>query len=356
MRIPSASTAATASAAIQHFIFGYGSLISSNSRAVTIPEHADSVVTPVVVEGLERVWSKRTSHGMTAMGVSFADDETNKNAECVGVLLPVSETDLVRFDAREKGYDRVRLDLEQVHPVSFLNMEEHYKEPDHEIFLDAKEELNKNALLNNNSSGRSSANSSTTGETEESSDEWDTDDEQEDETAYTPSVNIWVYVPQKPMVPTVDHPIAQTYVDTIIRGCLEISEEFAAEFLETTAGWHPEEAAHEDSTAQHDDVIPDQIPLINDRHNPIYIRGDPIWSRQQASILDRLMHKHRPDLLPQRRSCKKNLRKKTKRHHYYRHNNNNNNNKDATAARTNNTMTKTITKRNEDAPTLRVEQ
>jgi len=97
-----------------------------------------------------------------------------------------------------------------------------------------------------------------------------------------------------------------------LRGCLEISEEFAAEFLETTAGWHPEDEIHEDSVVKPGDVIPDQIPLVNDRHHdkPIYVRGDSDWSRKKSAILDRLIHKHRPDLIPQRTACKKKLKKK----------------------------------------------
>lgn len=288
MRIPRSA------AAVQHFIFGYGSLISSNSRAITVPEHSQTVVTPVLVQGLERVWSKRTGIGMTAVGVQFTAKVSD--SECVGVLLPVSDFDLQKFDQREEGYDRVLLDLEQVQPVPFLDIEEHYSDPDHEIYLEAKQEMQQKQIRTVHQHPKSSGMTNNKGRNEE----------------MNPKVNIWVYVPRKRMMPTVDHPIVQTYVDTILRGCLEISEEFAAQFLSTTTGWHPDEEVHEDSVVSVGDVIPDQVPLINDRKNPIYRRGDPKWSLQQAETLDRLIFRHRPDLLQQRKSNKNKLKTKTR--------------------------------------------
>ena len=54
---------------IRHYIFGYGSLICTHSRALTAPQNADKVATPVTVRGVERVWSKRIPGMMTAMGI-----------------------------------------------------------------------------------------------------------------------------------------------------------------------------------------------------------------------------------------------------------------------------------------------
>ena len=315
-----------AAAAIQHFIFGYGSLICSKSRAVTIPEHADAVVTPVLVEGLQRVWCKRSTFGMTAVGVTLVHNNNINRiksdskrdaasttaaaiataAECVGVLLPVGAVDLQRFDEREKGYRRALLDLKQVHQVPFLDPELHYKAPDHELFLQAKEELN-NAIANGTYMPmRSTSNNPASDCTLE---EYRTDFV-ENETAFSPSVKIWVYIPQTPMIPTIDYPISQTYVDTILRGCLDISDDFAAEFLKTTSGWHPDDRVHLDSLVLRDDSIPDQIPLINDRQHPIYVRGDGVWSLRNSAFLDRFMNQHRPDLLQQRQVCKNKLKRK----------------------------------------------
>lgn len=234
---------------------GYGSLICPHSRSITVPEQADKVATPVLVQGIQRQWAKRTKRGMTAMGIHFVE-----GAECVGVLLPVNETELRQFDEREQGYDRVLIDLDQVDAVPFLN-DEHYDHEDHSIFLNAKAANDKE------------------------------------------SIRIWVYVQQEPMPPTIDHPIAQSYVDTILRGCLHISEEFAVEFIQTTKGWHPEEIEDMEVFSSDEEFSSDDGSFnssdsntvwVDDRKDPIYIRGDPEWSLKKAPVLDRLLRKHRP--------------------------------------------------------------
>jgi hypothetical protein len=263
---------------LTQFVFGYGSLICSHSRALTSPECAHRGVTPVLAQGIERVWSKRSLRNMTAMGIQF-----NGDAETVGVLVPVSEQDIQAFDRREQGYGRHQLDLSHVTTVPFLN-DEFYADPHHEVFLDAKE-------TNSND-----------------------------------NVKIWVYVPKDSQPPTEEHPIVQSYVDTILRGCLNVGgEEFARSFIETTKGWHPEELSDQQSWADAimntpiaSTVTPISIttpppPLrqpmpptrhvsprrkgvawIDDRNEPIYPRGDPTYMRENAHILDRLLRKYRP--------------------------------------------------------------
>lgn len=61
---------------------------------------------------------------------------------------------------------------------------------------------------------------------------------------------IWVYVKVNPEPPCEVQPIMQTYVDTVLAGCLSISDQFAKTFVETTEGWHH--------------------PFENDRHQPKY--------------------------------------------------------------------------------------
>jgi hypothetical protein len=97
---------------LNHFVFGYGSLICPESRAITAPEQSHKIATPVSVKNVERVWSKRTARGMTAMGVRFVED-----AACIGVILPVSDKELALFDEREQGYDRKALLLSDVEQV-----------------------------------------------------------------------------------------------------------------------------------------------------------------------------------------------------------------------------------------------
>lgn len=250
------------------FVFGYGSLICAHSRALTSPECAHRGVTPVLAQGIERVWCKRTLRNMTAMGIQF-----NCEAETVGVLVPVSEHDIEAFDRREQGYGRHQLDLADVTTVPFLS-ENVYADQHHHVFLDAKE-------TNSN------------------------------------HVKIWVYVPKDSQPPTEEHPIVQSYVDTILRGCLSVGgEEFARSFIETTKGWHPDELAIQQESrtdgikmptvaATTTRNTPRQVaaqPLphrngaiwIDDRNKPVYPRSDPTYMRENAHALDRLLRKYRP--------------------------------------------------------------
>jgi len=103
-----------------------------------------------------------------------------------GVLLKVTENGLQEFDVRERGYHRVLIEADNV----------------------------------------------------------------ESSLALTPQDQVWVYIKDKPEPPCSLSPIMQTYVDTVLAGCLEISEQFAKQFIEQTIGWH--------------------FPLENDRHQPKY--------------------------------------------------------------------------------------
>lgn len=239
---------ATAAAAPKHYIFGYGSLICQHSRSRTTARPV--LATPVLVQGLQRVWSVRVP-GFCAMGVQLStttttNDGNNNNAgksshhdstECLGVLVPIhSADDLARLDERELGYQREPIALENVHPVPFLE-DHHYSDPGHAPFLEGKRQQ---------TAGKE------------------------------PNIQIWVYVPELHELPDADSPIVQSYVDTILRGCLDYSEEFAVSFLETTQGWK-------------------QHCYVDDRHRPIYPRGDPEWSNRHAHRLDALLQQYRPE-------------------------------------------------------------
>lgn len=121
-----------------------------------------------------------------------------------GVLLEIDECALAEFDRRERGYQRIALTAEQ-------------------ITTDA-----------------------------------DFDRRQE----------IWVYVTEQHQPPCERSPIVQTYVDTVLAGCLEVSEAFARHFVEHTAGWHH--------------------PLENDRHAPKYGNLAGV-SPSHLSIIDALL-------------------------------------------------------------------
>lgn len=70
---------------------------------------------------------------------------------------------------------------------------------------------------------------------------------------------VWIYVPKEPKLPTNESPIKQSYIDVVIAGCLEFSEEFAEELIKTSLLW--------------------EYPWVNDRKNPSYpqtLRNLPI--------------------------------------------------------------------------------
>lgn len=63
---------------------------------------------------------------------------------------------------------------------------------------------------------------------------------------------VWAYIVRKPSLPTPPFPIAQSYLDVILMGCLEFGESFADEFVRTTSGW--------------------DSPWVDDRSSPRYVR------------------------------------------------------------------------------------
>ena len=62
--------------------------------------------------------------------------------------------------------------------------------------------------------------------------------------------SVWLYINDGAKPPCEQVPIMQSYVDTVLAGCLDISESFAKQFIEHTLGWH--------------------CPRQNDRHAPQY--------------------------------------------------------------------------------------
>lgn len=85
--------------------------------------------------------------------------------------------------------------------------------------------------------------------------------------------SVWLYAPTEPMRPSMQSPILQSYVDVAVTGCLDYSEEFAREFVETTRNW--------------------EAPWRNDRSNPEYSRSLKVVER--AGEIDRLLE----ELLPE---------------------------------------------------------
>ncbi|GAB6260208.1 gamma-glutamylcyclotransferase family protein [Photobacterium sp. R1] len=124
---------------------------------------------------------------------------------CNGVLVKVEEDALMHFDHRERGYTRMEVDPAHI--------------TQHEILkFDAP---------------------------------------------------VWVYVKTNPAPPCQLNPIMQTYVDTVLAGCLSISDAFARTFIDTTSGWHH--------------------PLENDRNAPKYGNLAGVEAAH-LPVIDRLIH------------------------------------------------------------------
>lgn len=109
--------------------------------------------------------------------------------------------------------------------------------------------------------------------------------------------NIWVYLQQDPSPVNPVCPLAQSYIDVIMRGCLAISHDFCREFLQTTRGWSAHDFHDTSSDQGGDGSSLIKTYWINDRHNPLYVRADQKYSIENADELDCLLKKHRPEIL-----------------------------------------------------------
>jgi cation transport regulator ChaC len=269
----------------RHFIFGYGSLMCHRSRAVTAPSLAQKHSIPVVVEHLTRKWSARIHHkkekhpeihGQTAMGIELA-----RNKKCSGVLIEVDRAELEYFDIREGGYDRVEIDLSHVWG------------------LDDDEE--KNDVVNVNThpvlERASHKRNLPTGPNQDKNDDFD-------------MIKVWVYIPRTSLPANQNFPIVQSYVDIILRGCLDYGTNFATYFLNTTDGWWNHEIISNIDDGQdlshncRDDNIRRELNHFNwveDRDNPFYVRADMDWSKEKAELVDNYLEDHVPLALMKRK-------------------------------------------------------
>ncbi len=88
---------------------------------------------------------------------------------------------------------------------------------------------------------------------------------------------IWTYVGTEVRQPSDDMPIAQSYLDVIIKGCLSFGDDFVETFFNTTGHWHH---------------------LLNDRHAPRYLR--PIATQHHYEQFDALIAQFAPESYLQR--------------------------------------------------------
>lgn len=88
------------------FIFGYGSLVESQSRARTSPSALYAF--PASVAGIQRGWFDQV--GGVSLSTTYLGAVPDPNSTCNGVIFQVSQQQRDAFDQRETGYDRKPID------------------------------------------------------------------------------------------------------------------------------------------------------------------------------------------------------------------------------------------------------
>lgn len=284
----------------RHYIFGYGSLVCSKSRKITAPT-LTKPAHPVVIHHLRRTWTARvpvmsgdddtnSKHGLnhaiqghTAMGIEIA-----KGHNCTGVLLEVDPSELAKFDEREKGYDRVEIDLHHIFGLDDKEEENVQRDQNDSSNKNDSDERDQHHVLKKAHQRRKSMQAmNSQGSSQQNQDN-------EDETL--DDLKVWAYIP-KGGGAGADHnfPIMQSYVDIILRGCLSISKDFAQKFLESTHGWWHDETIHDPNSE------PPEYVWVDDRHAPYYVRADEEWSSEMKHMLDDLLKEIHPEPFQKRR-------------------------------------------------------
>lgn len=166
---------------IKNYIFGYGSLISSESRKYTGKDNIGKAI-PIMLSkkaGYVRKWvcKKSTKGKRSFLGLEKSKDATN----IYGVLCPILKC-IESFDKREKGYKRITIKINNKKNRKLLRP------------------LFKNKLPNG-------------------------------------SFNVHIYTVKNSSSPNKKCPITQQYLDVILKGCLEYSKKFAKHFLKNTKNW-----------------------------------------------------------------------------------------------------------------------
>jgi hypothetical protein len=162
----------------KNFIFGYGSIINEKSRNCTCGSSFNAIPVRISTKfGYRRCWN---FHSPTAKITALGLEKTNKeNASTInGILYPLDEGSMKKFDEREEGYKRIKIPLKYIQKIGWECLPKH-------------------------------------------------------------NCNIWTYVPNNNFLldASLKNPILQSYIDVCINGTLKYGEQFTIEFLETTFNW-----------------------------------------------------------------------------------------------------------------------
>lgn len=195
------------------YIFGFGSIINNSTHAPWLSSNNVNnaslpgiVVTLTKQFGYERQWNFRSSTGFTALGVLQASSAAQAD-DINGVLFRVPQSMMPGFDRREVGYRKVSI------PLECLEF--------HDNNDNGNEDANDSDDMDNNNAPIISLNRLRKNE-------------------IGPTDRLWIYVPLSSHCKAADenHPLLQSYVDTVLQGCLEWGGQAMAEkFVLTTGGW-----------------------------------------------------------------------------------------------------------------------
>jgi len=282
---------------MRHYVFGYGSLICSESRAVTAAALCGSDgdiggAIPVRLKNWVRLWNVRGRNTNTYLGVQSietrgaATSRSQPPRSCVGVLVPLPSSNdddeaLKALDRREAAYKRQRVDLGSIERVDDLLIDEDGYTSDNESEMGNDIQENKEAIHNKYYKDtylwkRPPGNDANANESEE-------------------EVCVWVYVPVEEYtgMARAENPILQSYVDVCVKGCLSISKAFAKEFVDGTYGWYPGHSHHDGNTNDETENDNEEgagddssFCWIDDRNDPMYIRANKEYSLENSKALD----------------------------------------------------------------------
>lgn len=171
---------------MKNYIFGYGSLIETESRLRAAP--MAKVAFPAIAHGFQRGWYARMPEDLASISPTYLGCFPQEDSHVNGVIYEVTKEELEATDEREMGYTRKKVE----------HFEEYYKvtEPGDTIWI---------------------------------------------------YVNNFKDIKPPPEVfPTKQFPIVQSYVDICINGCLEIENSFpkakedhyTIDFIRSTIGWN----------------------------------------------------------------------------------------------------------------------
>ncbi len=101
---------------MKNYIFGYGSLIETESRLRAAP--MAKVAFPAIARGFQRGWFARMPDTLASISPTYLGCFPKEGSHTNGVIYEVTEEELEATDEREMGYKRIEVkDFEEYYPI-----------------------------------------------------------------------------------------------------------------------------------------------------------------------------------------------------------------------------------------------